>query len=358
MTTSSPDRTPRGRPSRIAVYQRFAVAIDELGRYGGLPSPVEAKQLWDDVWHLEAHHSTAIEGNTLVLREVEQLLEQGRAVGSKELKDYMEVLGYAEAARWVYGQGVDPDDREHEDLVTVTEVRRVHTLAMAKVWDVAPHPSAFVDEAPGSFRLHDIRPFPGGMTPPTHPLVSAGVASWVDGVNRLGNALARSEIRVVDVPEALASIHVEFERVHPFIDGNGRTGRLLLNLILTRLGWPPIVIFKEQRRRYLTALDRADHGDLGPLGELIARSVVDNLHRLIPNIAGPAKYVPLEALADAEFSLAALKQAAGRGRLEAIIGTDGRYRSSRAAVEAYRASKYARDTSVSSGPPDSSRGIH
>jgi Fic family protein len=343
MTTSSHDRTPRGRPSRVAVYQRFATAIDELRRYGGLPTPLEAKQLWDDVWHLEAHHSTAIEGNTLVLREVEQLLEQGRAVGSKELKDYMEVLGYAEAARWVYEQGVDPDDREHHGLITVTEVRRVHALAMAKVWEVAPHPDASPDEAPGSFRQHEIRPFPGGMTPPTHPLVSAGVASWVEQVNRFGDALADGTLGVAAAPDALAHIHTDFERLHPFIDGNGRTGRLLLNLILARLGWPPAVIFKEQRRRYLGALDRADHGDLGPLAELIARSVVDNLHRLIPNIAGPAKYVPLEALADEEFSLAALKQAAGRGRLEAIIGTDGRYRSSRAAVEAYKASKYSRD---------------
>lgn len=342
MTTASHDRTPRGRPSRVVVYQRFATAIDELGRYGGLPTPVEAKQLWDDLWHLEAHHSTALEGNTLVLREVEQLLEQGRAVGSKELKDYMEVLGYAEAARWVYRQGVEPDELGRDGLVSVTEVRHVHTLAMGKVWEVAPHPDAYPDEAPGNFRQHDIHPFPGGMTPPTHPLVPPGVASWVDQVNRFGTAVADGTIHVADVPEALARIHVDFERLHPFIDGNGRTGRLLLNLILTRLGWPPTVIFKERRRRYLVALDRADSGDLGPLAELIARSVVDNLHRLIPSIAGPAKYVPLEALADEEFSLAALKQAAGRGRLEAIIGTDGRYRSSRAAVEAYKASKYSR----------------
>ena len=342
MTTSCAGRAPRGRPSRAAVFQRFASAIDELGRYGGLPTPVEAKQLWDDVWHLEAHHSTALEGNTLVLREVEQLLEQGRAVGSKELKDYMEVLGYSEAARWVYEQGVAPVEFQHDGLVSVTEVRHIHELAMARVWEVAPHPNAYPDEAPGSFRQHDIRPFPGGMTPPTHPLVSAGVASWVGQVNLFGAALADGTLGPADAPEALARIHVDFERLHPFIDGNGRTGRLLLNLILTRLGWPPIVIFKEQRGRYLKALDRADHDDLGPLAEIIVRAVVDNLHRLIPNIAGPANYVPLEALADEEFSLAALKQAAGRGRLEAIIGTDGRYRSSRAAVEAYRTSKYAR----------------
>lgn len=342
MTNTSAGRARRGRPPRAAIYQRFATAIEDLRRYGGLPTPVEAKQLWDDVWHLEAHHSTALEGNTLVLREVEQLLEQGRAVGSKELKDYMEVLGYSEAARWVYQQGVDPDEYGHDGLLTVTEVRHVHERAMTRVWEVAPHPDAYPQEGPGNFREHDIRPFVGGMTPPAHPMVKAGVSSWVDEVNTLGAALGNGTVSIAEVPEALARIHVDFERLHPFIDGNGRAGRLLLNLVLVRLGWPPIVIFKEQRGRYLKALDRADHDDLGPLAELIARSVVDNLHRLIPNIAGPAKYVPLESLVDEEFSLAALKQAAGRGRLEAIIGSDGRYRSSRAAVDAYKASKYRR----------------
>lgn len=342
MTISATGRASRGRPSRASVYQRFATAIDELAKYGGLPTPVEAKQLWDDVWHLEAHHSTALEGNTLILREVEQLLEQGRAVGSKELKDYMEVLGYSEAARWVYEQGVDPDDRNREELIATTEVRNVHSLAMSRVWEIAPHPAALPGEGPGGYRQHDIHPFPGGMTPPAHPLVASGVASWVDQVNGFGRAYADGTLSLNDVPEALARLHVDFERLHPFIDGNGRTGRLLLNLVLVRLGWPPIVIFKEQRSRYLKALDRADGDDLGPLAELIVRSVVDNLHRLIPNIAGPAKYVPLEALADAELSLAALKQAAARGRLEAIIGNDGRYRSSRAALEAYKASRYKR----------------
>ena len=101
MTTSVP---ARGRPSRQAVFDQFAAAMVDLAANGGLPSPEQARALWDNVWHLDVHHSTAIEGNTLVLREVEALLEQGRAVGAKELKDYMEVLGYAEAASWVYGQ--------------------------------------------------------------------------------------------------------------------------------------------------------------------------------------------------------------------------------------------------------------
>lgn len=341
MTNPLTDRPGRGRPSREVVYARFATAIAELANYGGLPKPVEAKQLWDDLWHLEAHHSTAIEGNTLVLREVEQLLREGRAVGSKELKDYMEVLGYAEASRWVYEQAVDPGEWEHDGLVNLTEVRRVHALALGKVWEVAPHPDAYPSESPGNFREHDIHPFDGGMTPPTHPLVLSEIAAWVDRVNQLKIDLAAGAT-IDTVPERLAGLHVEFERIHPFIDGNGRTGRLLVNLILIRLGWPPAIILKEQRRRYLKALDRADHGELAPLAEVIARSVIDNLHRLIPNIAGPAKYVPLEALVDEEFSLLALRQAASRGRLEAILGPDGRYRSSRAAVEVYKASKYSR----------------
>jgi hypothetical protein len=70
---------------------------------GGLPSPVDAEGIWRRIWLEETHHSTAIEGNTLVLKQVEQLLAEGRAVGNKELAQYMEVRGYADAANWVYG---------------------------------------------------------------------------------------------------------------------------------------------------------------------------------------------------------------------------------------------------------------
>lgn len=342
MTNSAPSR---GRPARAAVYARFEAAVDELANYGGLPKPHEARRLWDNLWYLEAHHSTAIEGNTLVLREVERLLEDGRAVGSKELKDYMEVLGYGEAARWVYTQALQGNAWGQGELVTVTEIREVHRTAMQHVWDIAPHPEATANEAPGSFRQHDIHPFRGGMQPPTFPLVHAELTAWVESANEFGRKIQSGELSSAEVPEALARLHREFERIHPFIDGNGRTGRLVLNLILVRLGWPPAIILKDQRERYLRALDRADHGDLGPLAELLSRSVIDNLHRLIPNIAGPARYVPLQALADSELSLVALKQAASRGRLEAVRGSDGQWRTSRSAVDAYKASRYRRGRS-------------
>lgn len=100
------------------------------------------------------------------------------------------------------------------------------------------------------------------------------------------------------------------------------------------------MILKQHRRQYLSAMQRADNGDYGPLGEQLARAMYDNLNRfIVPNVAGPARLVPLAALVSKDFTLSALRQAAQRGRLEAYQGTDGTWRSSRKAVDAYQRTK-------------------
>lgn len=337
-------KSSRGRPTRSAVYERLRVQIGELrDRLGGLPSPDEADEIWRGIWLEEAHHSTAIEGNTLVLKQVEQLLEQGRAVGNKELREYMEVRGYADAANWVYGQALDPGAWSSGELLSLTELRHIHRLALTPVWDVAPHPSAIASERPGSFREHDIRPFPGGMRPPPWPEVPAMVADWISEVQTLGRKGESIE------PEALAKVHARFEQIHPFLDGNGRTGRLVLNLLLVRLGYPPAIIFKGDRRRYLAALQSADRDDNGPLGELFARAILDNLHKfVVPAVAGPSGLVPLPALASNRISANALRVAATRGRLEASKAADGTWRSTRAWVDEYLTGRYERESRNSS----------
>lgn len=333
----------RGRPSREQVFARLEAAAEDLRRVGGLPTPREAKAVWDDIWHLEAHNSTAIEGNTLVLREVQTLLDTGRAVGSKDLKDFLEVRGYGNAAQWVYEQAHGEGLWTHQDLVTVTEIRRVHEQVMSLVWSVAPHEHALPAEQPGGFRQHDIAPFGGGMTPPPWPDVPAQLSTWVDATNQLGSDVHGGAAAIVDLPPRLAQLHATFERIHPFLDGNGRTGRLVLNLVLVRTGWPPAIVDKKDRQKYLRALDKADNGDPGPLAELIVRSVVANVQRLVlPNIAGPARTVPLQALANDQVSFVALRGAATRGRLDAFVGTDGAWRSTRHAVDKYLASRYRR----------------
>ena len=327
----------RGRPSRATVYARLDALLGELRtRLGGLPAPEESAYVWADIWHLEAHHSTALEGNTLVLREVEALLEKGRAVGAKPLKEYMEVKGYGDAASWVYREAMGAGARRSDSLMTVQEVRHIHHLAMTPVWHVAPHLQAGDSEGPGNFRRHDIHPFDRGMTPPSWPLVPAAVEEWVTRVDRIAERVTAGD----PLPELLAQSHTHFEQIHPFIDGNGRTGRLALNLVLVRLGYPPIVVLKGQRASYLRSLQQADAGDFGALGEILARAMIDNLNRfIIPNVAGPAKLVPLAALVDRDLSLVALRAAAQRERLEAYQRSDGQWLSSRKAVEAYKKSR-------------------
>jgi Fic family protein len=248
------------------------------------------------------------------------------------LKDYLEVKGYADAARWVYGQASKPgwtSDR----LLTITEVREVHKRAMMPVWEIAPHPDALPGEAPGNWRKHDIQPF-ARMKPPVHTDVPPLMSDWVGD---LGRVLDKSK----PVAEAIAESHADFERIHPFLDGNGRAGRLLMNLVLVRLGYPPAVIHKRERERYLEALRKADRGDVGPLGELIARAVVENLTRFIlPAVAGPTRLLTLESLATKDLNAAALYMAARRGRLRAIQGADRTWRSSKQWVSDYRASRY------------------
>ena len=328
----------RGRPTHREVYQRLRVQVDGLrDRIGGLPLPEEAEGIWRSIWYEEAHHSTAIEGNTLVLTQVERLLDGGRAVGNRELKEYLEVTGYADAADWVYRQASRPEGlSRHGKVLTLAEVREIHHLAMAPVWKVAPHPQATDREAPGNYRRRDIEPFGGGMVPVSWPLIDTELSAWGDRVNALdGEALM--------FPEALAEAHCRFEQIHPFVDGNGRAGRLVLNLILVRLGYPPVVIYKRDRARYLRALRRADSGSTTPLGQMLARAVLDSLYRFVlPAVAGPARLVPLEALATSELGANALRAAASRGRLQATRGADGRWRSSRQWVDEYRSSRYTR----------------
>lgn len=328
----------RGRPPRAALYERLHVQIVELReRLGGLPSPAEAEGIWRGIWLEEAHHSTAIEGNTLVLKQVEALLAEGRAVGNKELSEYLEVRGYATAADWVYGHAIEPGEWSDEAPVSLTELRHVHELAMTPVWDVSPHPQASEREGPGSFREHDIQPFPGGMTPPAWTEVPALVTSWIT------EAVALTEIDGAELPELLAALHARFEQIHPFLDGNGRAGRLVLNLLLVRLGYPPAIIYKGDRARYLGALRRADQGDTGPLGEFLARAILDNLYKfIVPAVAGPARLVPLPALATGDLSANALRVAAIRGRLKATKAGDGTWRSSRAWIDEYIAGRYKR----------------
>ncbi|MGA9920232.1 MAG: Fic family protein [Candidatus Dormiibacterota bacterium] len=327
----------RGHPRREDIYRRVAGYATLLeAQFGGLPTPDLLNRVWRKIWFEEAHNSTAIEGNTLVLKEVEALLAANKPVGEKQLKDYMEVRGYADAAEWVYGQARGASHWGEDSLITMTELRNIHHLAMTPVWDIAPHQYALPGEEAGGWRRHNVEPFPDGMTPPDFTMVSALISDWIKDAN----AITREEGSLM---ERLAASHERFERIHPFLDGNGRSGRLALNLVLVRLGYPPAVIHFKQRNHYRAGLTAAMNGNPGPLGEVIARGVMYSLNQFLFRLMSHEQSIlPLTALVSEDLSFVALRTAASRGRLEALQADDGEWHSTQQWVADYRQHRWVR----------------
>jgi len=326
---------PVGRPSREEVFKSLDQARKDLLIIGGLPEPTVFHDVWADIWVEETHNSTAIEGNTLRQKQIKILLKDGVVSGSAhELKEWLEVQAYGEAARWAYQQAFE-GHFEARPVITESQIRRIHELIVKSVWAYFPPDGLRSDEKPGGYRTGDVQPLRAGLSPPPPSVVAALMGDWVKeaqgGVPEDCHPL-----------EHLASLHAELERIHPFPDGNGRAGRLVLSLLLVGLGYPPAIVYKDERKRYLKYLQKADEGEPGPLGELLARSVRDGIYRfLMPNLAGPLSVVPLAGLADQDLSKSALVAAAQRGRLRANK-YGGNWYSTRQWVDEYKASRHRR----------------
>ena len=176
------------------------------------------------------HTSTAIEGNTLTARETAELVGHGITVGGKPIRDHLEVLDHQDALTWMR-ELADRDTPLGES--TVTELHRRIVLRSAP--EIAGIYSMFSRRITGSAVV-----FPN---PAKLPTLMAEMGDW----------LAAAEASPLIAFEA----HRRLVRIHPFSDGNGRTARLLMNLILLRAGYPPIAVRPQDRDAYLGSLEEA-----------------------------------------------------------------------------------------------------
>lgn len=317
---------PRGRPTTEQVVARVDREVALLReRFGGLPHSLELDDVLKEIWLLDTHHSTAIEGTTLSEDDVRAVIEMDEARGT--IKETLEVKAYSAAAAWVYESAATPGSPL--DMATV---RQVHRLVVGPVWATFPPPTR---DEPGAFRSTGVAV--GGRSrfgPSPATAVHAEMARWTDGV--VSDTGAHPMVHA-------ATRHADFERIHPFVDGNGRVGRLLLNWELIQAGYPPVVIRLDQRDRYLRALERADNGDSVGLVELVARAASESINRFIlPRLAGDARLITLGALAEGSpYTSTYLRQLALSGRLRAARH-GGLWLSSRAALEEYRAGRSRR----------------
>jgi hypothetical protein len=313
------DRRKAGRPSLSELLGVLDEHVRLLREHlGGLPRAIEADQILRQIWIDDVHNSTAIEGNTMTRAQVENLVERRRASGS--LLENLDVEGYARAADWAYQHA-----REFTG-VPVGVLRELHKIAVSLAWAVEPPPTR---DAPGAWRASGVRI--RAVQVPLPAMVPAELEAWSKSTSELAG---RHPIIHA------AYHHAWLERIHPFVDGNGRSGRLVLNFMLLQHGYPPAVILASQRKRYLNALEKADEGNPNPLSDVIARAVHGTLNRfLIPGLAGPQRLVPLTALAaGTPYAPAYLRELVLAGRLEAV--RDGKlWLSSRAWLEKYMRSR-------------------
>ena len=187
----------------------------------------EVQRLYDDFMVEYTYNSNAIEGNTLTLRETEMVL-RGLTVDKKPLKDHLEVVGHKDAFYFV----VDLVKEKAE--ITESVIQQIHSLVLAdKPMDK------------GVYRKIPVR-IMGAHHEPVQPyLIEPKMYELLQDYKKDDRNIA----------EKLAEFHIRFEGIHPFIDGNGRTGRLLINLELMKAGYPPIDIKFTDRKRYYDAFD-------------------------------------------------------------------------------------------------------
>ena len=194
------------------------------------------------------YNSNAIEGNTLTLKETALALE-GMTIDQKPLKDHLEAVGHRDAFLYVQ------DVAKQELPLSETVIKNIHALVLMNRPD---------DK--GVYRRIPVR-IMGAYTEPVQPYMIEP---------KMSELLTANEERkntMTDI-ERIALFHLEFEGIHPFIDGNGRTGRLILNLDLIRNGYPPINVKFTDRKRYYDAFDAFyKDNDATPMTELIAEYI-------------------------------------------------------------------------------------
>jgi len=217
-----------------------------LDQHRPLP-PAMVKNLRDDLVLRWTYHSNAIEGNTLTLMETKVVLE-GITVGGKSLREHFEAVNHVEAIGYL-----EDCIRQHQPL-SERLIKEMHQLILTKIDN---------DNA-GSYRKVDVLIAGASHRPPSHLQVEEEMAAffrWYQGEAQTLHPVVRA-----------ALVHSRFVNIHPFVDANGRTSRLLLNFELMKAGFPPVIIEVGQRLAYYQALDQAAAGDEASFVELIAEA--------------------------------------------------------------------------------------
>jgi cell filamentation protein, protein adenylyltransferase len=282
------------------LYQRILKKKKELDRLRPFPKGALNK-LREHMIIEWTYNSDAIEGNSLTLKETKLVLEDGLTISGKSLREHLETINHKEAIEFV------EDLVQKNTKINAHAIRQIHSLILSKIDD---------DEA-GKYRNLKVYisgskyVFPEAIEVPA---LMSDFDKWLKGKNRKQNII-----------EYAAEAHFKLVDIHPFVDGNGRTARLLMNLIFMKYGFPPAVVLKIDRKRYYNCLEKAHRGNLSDfynfIGRSLERSLTMWLELMKPVIKQKpeGKFLPIrDVFKNTPYSQEYLSLLARRGKLEAV----------------------------------------
>jgi len=229
--------------------------VKKLGRLNALrPLPKENVKRLREKFEVDmTYNSNAIEGNRLTLRETWLVLRKGMTIRGRTMAEHLEATNHAEAI------GLLERMADKKSRITEMDVLRLHAVILDKI-----------DPQNAGFYRHEPVFIQGsGLSLP----------NWrkVPGLMKTVYSELNDKRKGLEAILSAVKTHYETVRIHPFVDGNGRLARLLMNLRLMRAGFPPTILRREERRAYYSALEKADKGDFRPLSMLIAKDAEKSL---------------------------------------------------------------------------------
>ena len=259
------------------LQARIDEKLDRLNSLRPLPSIAVAK-LREQFAIEMTYNSNAIEGNSLTLKETAWVIKDGLTIKGKPLKDHLEARDHYGALEYLY----ELVEKDSQQTISEVLIRNLHKLMVRETE---------ADEA-GSYRKTNVMITGSNHLPPDSsevPLAMNDLISW-----------AGDNIQKLHLVEFAAILHHKLVYIHPFVDGNGRTARLAMNLVSLNRGYPLVVILKNDRRKYYRVLADADKGNYSPLVRFVAQAIERSLNiylkTLSPEVGTGKKYLPLSEL--------------------------------------------------------------
>ena len=274
------------------IHNRVLDKKKRIDDFRPLP-PSLVKRLKEQLCVNYTYNSNAIEGNTLTLHETKLIIQEGITIGGKSITEVLEAKNHPEAINFIEDL-VATDVEINED-----DVLHLHKLIMSKI----------IDDA-GCYRTTGVIITGAVFRPPPSSEVRPRMNELLDWLRRNPDEYTPIEIASV--------FHHRFVWIHPFIEGNGRTARLLMNAILMKNGYPFIaIVSKHDRPKYLKALIEADLGNEAHFVNFIARCVEKSLDIYLDALEEPKLLTLAEASKMTPYSQEYLSLLARKGALGA-----------------------------------------